>query len=187
MRGLEYCSTEAFDGSEDVVGGLDPFEGLGIGVVMTDEVHDVGAQSLDAAIDAAPDLFVGDEREEALDLIEPGRTGRCEMDMPARPFGEPAADQRGLVRRVVVHDEMDVETAWDGGLNLVEELAELARAMARHAFCDDLADLDVERCEERRGAVALVVMRASLDFPADRGRALRCHAPSRQTSGRWRA
>jgi hypothetical protein len=54
---------------------------------MTDEVHDVCAQSLDAAIDATPDLLVGDEREEALDLIEPGRAGRREMDMPARPFG----------------------------------------------------------------------------------------------------
>src|SRR5215469_16314167 len=83
---LSIGSAEAFDGSEDVIGGLGPFEGLGIGVVMTDEVHDVGAQSLDAAIDAAPDLLVGDEREEALDLIEPRRTGGGEMDMPARPF-----------------------------------------------------------------------------------------------------
>ncbi|MBB4428022.1 hypothetical protein GGD66_006608 [Bradyrhizobium sp. CIR48] len=39
--------------------------------------------------------------------------------MPARPFGEPVADQWGLVRGVVVHDEMDMETAGDGGLDLV--------------------------------------------------------------------
>ena len=101
-------------------------------------------------------FFVGDEREEALDLIEPGRTGRCEMDMPARPFGEPVADQRGLVRGVVVHDEMDLETAWDGGLNLVEELAELGGAVAGIAFADDLARRNVERCEERGRAVARV-------------------------------
>ena len=85
---LSIGSAEAFDGSEDVIGGLGPFEGLGIGVVMTDEVHNVGAQSLDAAIDAAPDLLVGDEREEALDLIEPGGAGRREVDMPARPFDQ---------------------------------------------------------------------------------------------------
>jgi hypothetical protein len=137
--GLSIVAAEAFDGSEDVVGGLDPFEGLRVSVVMTDEVHNVGAQSPDAAIDAASNLFVGDEREEAVDLIEPGRTGRCEMDMPARPFGEPVADQRGLVRGIVVHDETDVETAWDGGLNLVEELAELSGAVAGIAFADDLA------------------------------------------------
>jgi hypothetical protein len=56
------------------------------------------------------------------------------MDMPARPFGEPVADQRNLVRGVVVHDEMDIETARDGSLNLVEELAELGGAMAGIAF-----------------------------------------------------
>src|SRR6266581_4486250 len=84
--------------------------------------------------------------------------------MPARTFGEPIADQLGLVARGVVHDNVDVEISRHILFDLVEELAELARAMARHAFCDDLADLDVERCEERRGAVALVVMRASLDL-----------------------
>ena len=62
--GLSIVSAEALDGSEDVVGGLGPFEWLGIGIVMTDEVHNVGAQSLDAAVDAAPDLLVGDEGEE---------------------------------------------------------------------------------------------------------------------------
>src|SRR6266498_915270 len=84
--------------------------------------------------------------------------------MPARTFGKPIADQLGLVARGVVHDNVDVEISRHILFDLVEELAELARAMARHAFCDDLADLDVERCEERRGAVALVVMRASLDL-----------------------
>jgi len=94
---LSIVPAEALDGREDIVGGFCPLEWLGIGIVMTDEVKNVCAQSLDAAIDAAPDLFVGDEREEALDLIEPGRTGRREMDMPALPFGEPVADQRSLV------------------------------------------------------------------------------------------
>src|SRR5581483_12312856 len=127
---------------------------------MADEVHNVGAQSLDAAIDAAPDLLVGDDREEAFDLIEPGRAGWREMDMPARPFGEPVADQRGLVRGVVVHDEMDIETARDGGLDLVEELAELGGTVAGKAFADDLARRNVERREQRGRAVARVVMAA---------------------------
>jgi hypothetical protein len=63
--GLSIVSAEAFDGSEDIVGGLGPFEWLGIGIVMTDEVDNVCAQSLDAAIDAAPDLLVSDERRSA--------------------------------------------------------------------------------------------------------------------------
>ncbi len=74
--------------------------------------------------------------------------------MPARPFSKPAADQRGLVRGTVFHDEMDIETAWDGGLNLIEELAELGGAVAGITFADDLACRNVERREERDRAVA---------------------------------
>ena len=68
---MSIVSAEAFDGSEDVIGGLGPSEGFGIGVVSVDERSDVGPKSGDAAIDAAPDLLIGKEREEALDLIEP--------------------------------------------------------------------------------------------------------------------
>ena len=73
-----------------------------------DEGNDISAQSLDASIDATSDLFVGDKGKEAFDLIEPGRTGRSEMDMPARPFGQPFADQRCFMSGIVVHDEMDI-------------------------------------------------------------------------------
>ena len=68
-RGI--VSAEAFDGSKDVIGGLSPSERFWIGVVSVDERSDVSPESGDAAIDAASDLLVGKEREEALDLIEP--------------------------------------------------------------------------------------------------------------------
>lgn len=158
---MSIVSTEAFDGSEDVVGGLGPFEWLWIGVVMTDEVHNVCAQSVDAAIDAAPDLFVGDEREEALDLIEPGRTCGREMDMPARPFDEPVSDQWGLVGGVVVHDEMDIESARNGSLDLVEELAELGGTVPPVALADDPSGRNIEGGEKRCRAVSFVVMAPS--------------------------
>jgi hypothetical protein len=69
FRGI--VSAEAFDGSADVIGGRGPSERFGIGVVSVDERSDVGGEGGDAAIDAAPDLLVGKECEEALDLIEP--------------------------------------------------------------------------------------------------------------------
>ena len=68
-RGI--VSAEALDGSEDVIGGLGPSEGFGIGVVSVDERSDVGPEGGDAAIDSAPDLLIGEEREEALDLVKP--------------------------------------------------------------------------------------------------------------------
>jgi hypothetical protein len=60
-------------------------------------------------VDAAPDLLVGDQGEEALDLIDPGRGGRREVDVPARPLGQPVPDRLGLVGGVSVHHQMHVE------------------------------------------------------------------------------
>ncbi|WP_439360471.1 hypothetical protein [Bradyrhizobium sp. DASA03007] len=76
--------------------------------------------------------------------------------MPARQFGEPVADQWDLVRGVVVHDEMKIESARDGGLDFFEELAELCGTVARIAFVDDLARRNVE-CREERGAVTVAL------------------------------
>ena len=56
-----------------------PSERFGIGVVPHDERGDVGPEGCDAAIDAAPDLLIGEEREEAFDLNEPRRAGRGQV------------------------------------------------------------------------------------------------------------
>ncbi|MGY4167645.1 hypothetical protein ACVIM8_001718 [Bradyrhizobium sp. USDA 4529] len=47
---LSIVTAEALDGGENIIGGFGPLEWLGVGIVMADEVHDVGAQGLDAAI-----------------------------------------------------------------------------------------------------------------------------------------
>ena len=39
-----------------------------------------------------PELFLGQEREEALHLVEPGSSGRGDVDMPAGMAGRPALD-----------------------------------------------------------------------------------------------
>jgi hypothetical protein len=67
---LGHCIGRALDGSEDVIGGLGPSERFGIGVVPLDERSDVSPEGGDTAIDTSPDLLIGKEREEALDLIE---------------------------------------------------------------------------------------------------------------------
>ena len=119
-------------------------------------------------MDAAPDLFVGQQPEPALDLVEPGGAGGCEMGLPA--FGEPVADRLGLVGPVVVHDDVDVEISRDVRLDEVEEFAELSGPMARETFADDLSRGDVEGREERGRAVALVVVAAPLRLPGAHGK-----------------
>src|SRR3546814_14778398 len=84
------------------------------------------------------------------------------MAMRARAFGLLVADCLGLVRGVVVHDEMDVEVFGDRRFDLVQEATELLRAVAAIAFADDASGGDVERCEQGGHAVALVIMAAPL-------------------------
>ena len=91
------------------------------------------------------------------------------MDVPARTLGEPAADQFGLVARRVVHDDVHVEISGHVALDFVEELAELLGAVARHAFADDRPRFHVERGEQRRRAVAFVVVGAPLDLTRPHG------------------
>src|SRR5579872_1975365 len=91
---------EALDAGQDVTGRPGPFERLRIGVVLRDEDCNSVVKGAHTAVDAAPDLLFGQECEEAFDLVDPGRTGRRQVHMPARPACQPGADQWGLVRGV---------------------------------------------------------------------------------------
>lgn len=67
------------------------------------------------------------------------------MHVPARALGEPVADRPGFVGCVVVHDDVNVEVGRHVALDLIQEFAELARAVASHALADH-ADLDFFLC-----------------------------------------
>ena len=72
--------------------------------------------------------------------------------------GEPALDLRVLVRGVVVEDRVDHLAGRHRALDGVEELDELLMPVVRHAAADDLAVEHVEGGEQRRRAVALVIV-----------------------------
>lgn len=55
---------------------------------------------------------------------------------------------------------MHVEVGWYGGFDLIEELAEFDGAMAGITLADHPAGSDVERGEQRGGAMTFVVMAA---------------------------
>ena len=112
----------------------------------------------------AANLFVREVGEEALDLVDPGATLGSEVQMEARVSQQPALDQRGLVGPVVVEDEMDLQFLRHVVVDRVEKLSKLDAAVASMMLGDDLAALDVERGEERRGAVTDVVVCSALDL-----------------------
>ena len=63
--------TEAFDGSQNLVCGLGPFEGLRVSVVQFDKGPDVGLELPDVGVNTSLDLLSGELSEPALDLIDP--------------------------------------------------------------------------------------------------------------------
>src|SRR6266481_5560410 len=67
----DCAMTKPFDGGQDVVGGFGPAKGLGVGIAGVDVDGDGGLQRGSRAVGAALDLLVGEQREEALDLIDP--------------------------------------------------------------------------------------------------------------------
>jgi hypothetical protein len=62
---------EAFDGSQNLVCGLGPFEGLRVSVVPVDEGTDVSLELPDGGVNTSLDLLSGEFSKPALDLIDP--------------------------------------------------------------------------------------------------------------------
>ena len=133
----------AFDGGDDFVWIGGPLEGLGVEVGFGDEAVDSG-------------LEVNDRVEGA--ALEPGRRGRREVEVEPLMAVEPGADFWVLVGGVVVEDDMDGFVRRHFGADGVEEADEFLMAMTLHVEADDGAVEHVERGEQCRGAVALVVV-----------------------------
>jgi hypothetical protein len=127
--------------------------------VLIEVVSDGLLQLTHAREDAAPDALGRDLREEPLDEVEPGSGGRREVQLEAGMRDEPSLHLGRLVRTVVVEDEMHVEVLFHAPVDALQEADELGRAMSRQALADHFAALHVERGEQRRRAVALVVVR----------------------------
>ena len=106
---LAQCCSRPIDLFETVLGSSGPFERLGCLVVPGEIVVDGRFQFGDAGEGSAADGFPGDLGEETLDLVQPGRRGRREVDMEPRVLFQPLFDLGVLVCGVVVDDQMDIE------------------------------------------------------------------------------
>jgi len=112
LRGLgrfERALRESHDTRENLVSRLRPHKRFGIGLMGIDEFLNGRFQLRHAPVGATPQLLVGQFREPSFDEIQPRPIRRREMDVKARPLGEPVADERRFVRAVVVHDDVHVE------------------------------------------------------------------------------
>ena len=110
----------------------------------------------------ATDLLLGQGGKPALDLIDPGRGSGCEMNLETGMAGKPVFHLRSLVRTVVVHDQMHAEIGRHSGVAGAQKLEKLGAAMTAVQFADHFAGGDVEGGDQRRRAMAHVVMGAPL-------------------------
>jgi len=78
-------------------------------VVLIEIVHDGSLQFSDAFEHAALDSFYGDQSEEPLDLVDPGRRGRGEVHVEAGMLGQPCFDSGMFVGGAIVGDQVQVE------------------------------------------------------------------------------
>src|SRR6266481_9378454 len=95
----------------------------------------------------------------ALHEVEPRAAGGGEVKVKAGMPPEPALDGRALVGAGVVEDQVQRQVARRLAVDAVEEVQELTRPVPRHASADHLPIEEIERGEERRGAMAVVVVR----------------------------
>jgi hypothetical protein len=109
-------------------------------------------------------LLVSEVGEEAFDLVDPRRAFRREVHVKARTSQQPALDQRRLLGVIVVKDEVDLEFLRDVLVDRVEKPPKLDAPVTSVMLSDDPAALDVQRSEERSGAVPDVVVGSTLDL-----------------------
>lgn len=122
---------------------------------------------LRTAMYAATNLLFRLSGEESLNHIDPGGARGSEMNMEARPFGQPSLDQSCLVSAVVVHNEVNIEFSGNGIVDGVEELSKLNGAVPAMAFPDDPTRFNIESGKQGGRSVSFVVMAAP---PASSGR-----------------
>src|ERR1700682_2988341 len=169
MKALLVCCsinkfTKTLEFVEDRIGARGPHKRPLVGIVVSYVVVDLVHQFTHAAEGAAPDRLLSDEREPALDLVEPAGVGGSVMDVVARPAREPGFDRGVFVSAVVVGNQVDLELGGDAAVEMIEKGQELLMAMARLALRDDRAVKHVERREQSGGTVAKVVVGYAFDI-----------------------
>jgi len=85
--------------------------------------------------------------------------------MVARMAYQPALNQRGLVRAIIVQNQVDIQFGGRHGIDRVQKLAELDGAMPAMTFSNDLAAGHLQGGKQRGGAVTFVVVSAAFDLP----------------------
>src|SRR5581483_9335954 len=148
----------AFDGGDNFSWVRGPNEWLWRQVRLVDESVDCSLKFDNGAKDAALQPLLGQFGEIALHRIEPGAGRGREVKAESLVASQPSQNGGVLVSGIVVENDMDGLSGGSLGIDGVEKAYELFVAVSLHAAADHLALQHVQRSEERRRAVALVIV-----------------------------
>jgi hypothetical protein len=133
-------------------------KGLGSALWCSKYCWMAGNQLCHALEHPAADAVLGDQAEEALDLVDLGGGGRGEVHVePLVPL-QSHLHLGVLVGGIVVGDQVHVEVLRRLGIDPTQELQPLLMPVSRHALADYLAGGHVESAKQSDGGVALLVM-----------------------------
>jgi hypothetical protein len=116
--------------------GIFPFHGTGRFVVVTDVAQELPFQIRDGSKYSSRDDVAVDLAEPQLDLIQPGRVGRSEVQVNLGMHCQEVRDRPALVRRLVVGDHMDLFAARLIDHNVGQEGDEFGRGVPRRRFAE---------------------------------------------------
>ena len=135
----------AIDPEGDVMGGLCPDKGLGMGVVVRNVVVDGGGELGHTLEGTATNTLGGYFSEPTLYKIEPRRRCRNKMELKARMPGKPCLDRWMLVGRIIIGDAVNIQLLRRCPVDSFEEFEELLMTVPRPTLADNLAFEDIER------------------------------------------
>src|SRR5207249_1430415 len=107
--------------------------------------------------DASSQQVALDLRKPQLDLVEPRRIGRAEVQPDLRMVDEEGANGLCLVGRQVVEEYVDRLRARRTRHDLAQKVDEGGAGMTRYRLADDLAGLRIQGRKQRERAVAVVL------------------------------
>src|SRR5271169_1281413 len=143
----EGSSCVASDAVQNLIGGSGPHKRFWIFVMDVDVLANRQFQLPDAAERAAPDSFVGEFGEPSLHQIQPRTIRWREVNMKTGPLEQPFANERGLVRPIVVQDQVHIQIGGYVRLVSIEKPAEFLRTMTVLKLANHLTGFQVQRSE----------------------------------------
>src|SRR5262245_16289308 len=126
-------------------------------VVVTDVATNLPREVWDRREDASGQEVALDLGKPQLDLVEPRRVGRREMQVDVRMVQQKGAHRLRLVRRQVVRDHMNFTALRLAGYDLAQEVDKRGAGVARHGLAEHFAGFRVERREQRQRTMPVIL------------------------------